>query len=448
MPFDTLIHNGAILTCNPHFEVIARGWVAVAGGRIQDLGTDSGNLPAARELIDARSGIIMPGLVNTHTHLPMTLFRGLADDLPLTRWLNDHIFPAERAAIHPDSVRWGTLLACAEMALSGTTTCCDGYFHEDAVAAAVSDFGLRGVLAQGVIDHPAPGVADPHRNILTAREFIRSWHERDDRIRVSVFCHSPYTCSADTIVDAKTLCNEFGLVFQIHAAETRWEHEHIRSLHGVSPTGYLDRIGALDERTLLVHCVHVNDADLALIAGRRAKVSHNPESNMKLASGVAPVAKMLASGITVGLGTDGCASNNDLDLFQAMDMTAKLHKAIGLDPTALPAETVIRMATIEGARSLGLDRQIGSIEPGKEADLIVIDTEVPHLTPMYHPASAVVYAAKGSDVSTVMVGGRLLVRDRRVLTVEMEEVRAQVGMISQAIMPQLKGAVGKTHGPE
>jgi len=448
MVFDTLIHDGTIVTCNPAFDIHPRGWVAVAGGRIHALGPVpvSGNLPAAREFLDARGGIVMPGLVNTHTHLPMTLFRGLADDLPLARWLNDYIFPAERSTVQPESVRWGTFLACAEMALSGTTTCCDGYFLEDAVAAAVRDVGLRGVLAQGVIDHPAPGVNDPAQNISVARKFIRSWHERGDRIRPSVFCHSPYTCGTDTIVRAKKLCDEFGLVFQIHTAETRWEHEHIQSIHGASPVGYLDRIGVLDERTLLVHCVSVNDADITVMAERGVKVSHNPESNMKLASGVAPVTKMLAAGVTVGLGTDGCASNNDLDLFQTMDLAAKLHKVMDRDPTALPAESTIRMATIEGARCLNLDREIGSIEPGKQADLIIIDTRAPHLTPIYHPASAVVYAAKGSDVRTVMVAGRLLVKDRQILTVDMDQVLMQVGAASQAIASLRKSASGRAHG--
>jgi 5-methylthioadenosine/S-adenosylhomocysteine deaminase len=210
---------------------------------------------------------------------------------------------------------------------------------------------------------------------------------------------------------------------------------------------YLDRIGGLDEFTLLAHCVHIDEADVALIADRRAKVSHNPESNMKLAAGVAPIAKMLAAGITVGLGTDGCASNNDLDLFQAMDLTAKLHKAVELDPTVLPAEAVIRMATIEGARCLGLEQEIGSIEAGKQADLIIVDTAAPHLTPMYHPASTVVYAAKGSDVRTVMVGGELVVKDRRVVTVEVEEVLSQVSRAAQAIRPQRKGAGEKNHEP-
>ena len=433
MPFDTLIHNATLLTCNNTFDILHGGWVGVSGGKIQALGT--GPAPGraeVREPIDARGGILMPGLVNTHTHLPMTLFRGLADDLPLNAWLEDHIFPAERAVITPESVRWGTLLACAEMALSGTTTCCDGYFFEDSVAEAVEAFGLRAMLGQGVIDHPAPGVPDPAGNLTAARRFCRRWRERAKTIRASVFCHSPTTCSMETLVGAKRLCEEFGLLFQIHAAETRWENEHLRTTRGASPVRLLEHAGVLDERTLLAHCVWVDADDIAVIAGRRAKVSHNPESNMKLGSGVAPVVEMHAAGITVGLGTDGCASNNDLDLFQAMDMTAKLHKVVNLDPTVLSAETVIRMATIDGARALGLDGEIGSIEIGKQADLIVIDTRKPHLTPIHHPASAVVYAAKGSDVQMVMVAGRLLVKDRRVATIDLEEVMDQVALISRA----------------
>ena len=337
MAFDTLIHNGTILTCSPAFDVIPRGWIGIAGGRIQALGPGPGHagLPAAGQMIDARGGIVMPGLVNTHTHLPMTLLRGLADDLPLEVWLNEHIFPAERAVITPESVRWGTLLACAEMALAGTTTCVDGYFHEDAVAEAVIDFGLRAVLGQGVIDFPAPGVSGADQSLTAAGEFARRWLNRTDTIAPSVFCHSPYTCSADTLCRAKRLCDDMGLLFQIHVAETQAESDHIRSIHGVSPVAYLERLGLLDDRTLLVHCVRADDGDIALIARRNAKVSHNPESNMKLAAGVAPVPQMLAAGITVGLGTDGCASNNDLDLFQAMDLTAKLHKVVHRDPTVI-----------------------------------------------------------------------------------------------------------------
>ncbi len=429
MTFDTLIHDAVLLTCNPAFDILRGGWAGISGGKIQALG--AGPAPGraeARESIDARGGILMPGLVNTHTHLPMTLFRGLADDLPLKAWLEEHIFPAEAAVIAPDAVRWGALLACAEMALSGTTTCCDGYFFEDSVAEAVEASGLRAVLGQGVIDHPAPGVADPGRNLAVARRFCRRWQGRSERIRPSVFCHAAYTCSAETLLGAKRLCEEFGLLFQIHAAETRWENEHLRATRGASPVGLLDRAGVLDAATLLAHCVWVDADDLGLIAGRGARVSHNPESNMKLGSGVAPVARMLAAGITVGIGTDGCASNNDLDLFQTMDMTAKLQKVANLDPTVLSAETVIRMATIDGARALGLDGEIGSIETGKQADLILIDTRQPHLTPIHHPASAVVYAAKGSDVQTVMVAGRMVVKERRLLTIDVAEAMDQVAL--------------------
>jgi 5-methylthioadenosine/S-adenosylhomocysteine deaminase len=429
MTFDTLIHDAVVLTANPAFDILRGGWVGVSDGKIQALG--SGPAPgraAARERIDARGGILMPGLVNTHTHLPMTLFRGLADDLPLKAWLEEHIFPAEAAVIAPAAVHEGTLLACAEMALSGTTTCCDGYFFEDSVAEAVEASGLRAVLGQGVIDHPAPGVADPGRNLAVARRFCRRWQGRSERIHPSVFCHAAYTCSAETLFGAKRICEEFGLLFQVHAAETRWENEHLRATRGASPVRLLDRAGVLDPAALLAHCVWVDADDIALIAGRGAKVSHNPESNMKLGSGVAPVARMQAAGITVGIGTDGCASNNDLDLFQTMDLTAKLQKAASLDPTVLSAETVIRMATIDGARALGLEGEIGSIEAGKQADLILIDTRKPHLTPIHHPASAVVYAAKGSDVQTVMVAGRMVVKERRVLTIDVEEVMDQVAL--------------------
>ncbi|MCU0605744.1 MAG: amidohydrolase [Desulfobacterales bacterium] len=387
LPFDTLIHNAVLLTCNPSFDVIPEGWIGVRDGRIEAVGalTGGGRPPAARRILDARGGMVMPGLVNTHTHLPMTLFRGLADDLPLAAWL-----------------------------------------HERQTA------GLRAVLAQGVIDHPAPGVPDPSRNLLQARRFCRDWLGRAETIQPSVFCHSPLTCSRETLVKAKRLCDEHGLLFQVHAAETRAEADHFRSATGASSIAHLDRAGVLDRRTLLAHGVWLDEADIALIADRKASVSHNPESNMKLASGVAPVAQLLAAGVCVGLGSDGCASNNDMDLFFAMDIAAKLQKVARRDPTAVPARAALRMATIEGARALGLDRQIGSLEPGKQADLIVLDTRTPHLTPMRQPAAAVVYAAKGSDVRTVMVAGRLLLQDRQLQTLDIAAIMRQVKRLAAA----------------
>jgi len=409
MQYDLIIHNGTVLTVNPDFDILSNGILCIRNGVIGSIrtGDSETSLPPATEIIDADGGIIMPGLVNTHTHLPMALFRGLADDLPLQEWLNEHIFPAEATRINPESVREGALLSCAEMLSSGTTTCCDGYFLEKEVAEAVMETGIRAVLGQGVIDFPAPGAPDPANNIQTASEFIEAWLGRSDRITPSVFCHSPYTCSAETLQKAKAIAADRGLLFQIHAAETRSEYDQMLAEKGLSPVQYLDRLGILDERTLLVHAVWTDEADREIIAERKSKVSHNPESNMKLASGIAAVPEFLKAGITVGLGTDGCASNNNLDLFREMDTAAKLHKVNTLDPTVMDARTVIRMATIEGARCLGMDHRIGSLEVGKQADIIIIDTAKPHLVPMYHPESQVVYAVAGGDVRYVVIGGKL-----------------------------------------
>ncbi len=432
---DILIHNGVIVTVNPGMEIIENGFICISGEIITRVEARSGDdpLPQAETTIDANGGIILPGLVNAHTHMPMTLFRGLADDLPLMEWLNDHIFPAEANHVNPKNVKTGALLACAELALSGTTTCCDGYFLEDEVARAVQDVGMRAVVGQGVIDFPAPGVPDPGQNIRAAVDFVERWMEASSRITPSIFCHSPYTCSTETLRAAKAAASERGVVFQIHAAETKSERDQITSERGVSPIQYLDRVGVLDEQTLLVHCVWVDDADVELMAERNVRAVHNPESNMKLGAGVAPVPALMSGGVVVGLGTDGCASNNDLDLLREMDTAAKVHKAVTLDPTVMPAEDVLKMATINGAKAIGLDKSIGSLEPGKQADVIVIDVRKPHLTPMYNPASHIVYAAAGADVRHVTAAGKILVRDGKLLTMDLDDVMEQVVEIGKEI---------------
>ena len=402
---------------------IEDGAVVVADGRIVWVGpARDAEAWRARAILDAQGGLIMPGLVNAHTHLPMSLFRGLADDLPLEQWLQQYIFPAEATHITPQSVSLGARLSLAEMLLGGTTTCCDGYFLAHSVAEAVESVGLRAVLGQGVIDFPAPGVPDPGQKIHTASEFASQWQGRSPLIQPSIFCHAPYTCSAETLRAAKQVAKKLGVHFQIHAAETQDEARQCRQTHGCSPVQYLNRLGLLDPGTLLVHAVWVDEDDIQLMAGSGVGVVHCPESNMKLASGIAPIPDMLACGIGVGLGTDGCASNNDLDLWSEMDMAAKLHKAHRLDPTVMGAATVLRMATIEGARAIGLEREIGSVEAGKQADLIVIDLNRPHLAPLYHCHSHLVYAVHAADVRHVMVSGRLLVRDRRLLTIDLEDV--------------------------
>lgn len=434
MPYDLAIHNGTIVTVNSSFEIIENGIVCITDGKLaRVMENPDKSLPRAKALIDARGGIILPGLINTHTHLPMTLFRGLADDLPLDAWLNETIFPAERKHITPKTVRWASLLACAEMALAGTTTCCDGYFLEDDVAGAVNEFGLRAILGQGVIDYPAPGVPDPAQNIKTASGYVKRWTNTSALLNPSIFCHTPYTCSSKTLTQAKSAARDLGVLFQIHVAETKNERDQFLFEHKLTPIQYLDDLGILDKDTLLVHCVWLNEADMEIIAARKAKVSHNPESNMKLASGIASIEALAGYGIPIGLGTDGCASNNNLDLFQEMDTAAKLHKASTLNPTVMDAEKILKMATIDAARAIGLDHMIGSLETGKQADLIVIDTHCPHLVPMYHPPSHIVYAAKGSDVTDVIVAGNMLVHDRKLLNFDLDEILDRVNAIASGI---------------
>ncbi|MFP4571806.1 MAG: amidohydrolase [Desulfobacterales bacterium] len=431
---DMLVKNGMVVTVNPDFDIIENGAVAVKGGRIVYAGSADGiKEQDALRVIDAAGGIVMPGLVNTHTHLPMSLFRGLADDLPLEKWLTDHIFPAEAAHINPDTVRTGTLLSCAEMLLSGTTCCCDGYFYEHAVAEAVQEAGIRAVLGQGIVDFPTPDAPDASKNVDTAMEFVSVWKNRNSRIMPSVFCHSPYTCSARTLRRAKKAARDAGVLFQIHAAETANEAKLSGLDKDVSVIQYLADLGVLDENSLASHCVWINAVDISMLYDLGAGVSHNPESNMKLASGIAPAPALVSAGIAVGLGTDGCASNNKLDMFEAMDFAAKLHKASTGDPTVMNAQAVIRMATIEGARALGLDRLTGSIEKGKAADLVVINTRRPHLVPMYHPESHLVYCVGGADVSHVMVDGELLVSDGNLVNIDFQSVMAGAGKISRAV---------------
>ena len=438
MNYNIIIHNGTVLTMNPNFDIIENGVLCIKNDKlvkIESRESDSA-LPKGETIIDAQGGIILPGLVNTHTHLPMALFRGLADDLPLSVWLNEHMFPAESKFITPESVKIGALLSCAEMLLSGTTACCDGYFYEDHVATAVNDAGIRAILGQGVIDFPAPGIQDPSDNVKNAVAFIQKWQNMSPLISPSIFCHSPYTCTEETLKKAKDAADARGVLFQIHVAETKDEYVRLQTEHQTTPVKYLDKIGIIDNNTLLVHAVWLDDDDMNTIAARGANVSHNPESNMKLASGISPVPSLLKAGITVGLGTDGCASNNNLDLISEMDTVAKLHKVSALDPTLMDAATVLKMATIQGAKALGLDGIIGSLEIGKKADVIVIDTRKPHLVPVYNPVSHIVYAAQGSDIRDVIVDGRLLVKDRKLLTIDLDNIIEKVIGFSENIKSQ------------
>jgi 5-methylthioadenosine/S-adenosylhomocysteine deaminase len=363
----------------------------------------------------------------------MSLFRGLADDLPLTEWLNDHIFKAETQWLNPESVYAGTLLSCGEMLLSGTTTFCDGYFFEDAVARATMESGMRAVLAQGIIDFPAPGVPDPQENVAKAEQFIETWQGKNRLITPGLFCHSPYTCSEETLKKARKVADEKDVLFQIHVAETKGELQEVEERQGATPVQYLDRIGVLNERTLIVHAIWVNESDIACMAGNGVGISVATQSQMKLASGVAPIPEFIKEGLSVGIGTDGCASNNNLDMFQELDTTAKLHKVKRLDPTVMDARQVLILATRTGAEAIGLGKEIGSLEVGKKADLIIVDTCKPHLTPLYDPVSHLVYAASGSDVRDVIVDGRVAVNNRTLLTFNLEPIVESIRSLARQI---------------
>lgn len=416
MEYDKLISGGLLISMEQGLPIIEEGAVLIKDGVIAACGkTKDFSGVNVRTRIDADKKIIMPGLINCHTHLPMSMFRGLADDLPLDVWLNDHIFPAEAKQVNPESVEKWSRHSLTEMLLSGATTCCDGYFYEDNVAKAVMDCGMRAVVGQGVIDFPAPGVPEPKENVQAAVDFVKRFKDRSPLVYPSIFCHSPYTCSKETLKVAKQAANSLGVLFQIHVAETKNEKKMIQGIGRMSIVEYLESIGILDERTLMVHAVWIDDKDIAIIKKNNANVVHCPESNMKLASGIAPIPKLIEKGVPVGLGTDGCASNNDHDLFAEMDTAAKLHKVALLDPCVMDARTTLKMATIQGAKSIGLDHITGSIEKGKRADIILVDMEKPHVIPMYDPYSSLVYSAKASDVSLVMVDGKILVQEGKIL---------------------------------
>ena len=431
MPDTLLITNCTILT-EAASPLIPHGFLRIEGGLITDLGI-MGRMPQAEgaTIIDAGGKLLMPGLINGHNHCAMTLFRGLADDLELASWLNDHIFPAEAARVNDEMVYWCSKLAAAEMLLSGTTTVADGYFHAGEVARACRDAGLRAVAAHGIIDFPAPGVPDPTLNQEAVEDFIDTWQGKDPLITPAVFAHSPYTCSPVTLTRAKDLADRRQVRFFIHLAETRQETGMLIDPQGTSPVRHLHALGLLDSNTICVHSVWLDDEDLDILAATGASVVTCPQSNLKLASGTAKVVEMLARGIHVGLGTDGCASNNSLDMFREMDMLAKVQKLRTLDATALPAWQALRCATSGNAAALGLSG-LGRLAIGCRADLLLLDLQAPHLTPFYNQ-DLLVYAAQGNDVHTVIVDGRIVVKDRKLLAFDLGETLSQVEKLAGSL---------------
>jgi 5-methylthioadenosine/S-adenosylhomocysteine deaminase len=414
--------------------------VAVEGRDIVAVDTAQAIAAAYRadDTMDVGGDVVMPGLINTHTHAPMVLYRGLADDLALMEWLQKYIFPAEAKTVTPEFVRAGTRLALLEMIRSGTTTYADMYYFEEEIARVTKAAGVRGVLGQTIIQFPVPDAPTPAEGLARTERFIREFRG-DDLIVPAVAPHSMYTLDAETLARSRALADREGVPVLIHLAETRDEVAIARDRFKATPAAFLESLGFLGPRTLAAHAVHVTAEDIALLRRRGVGVSHNPESNMKLASGTAPVPALRTAGVRVGLGTDGAASNNDLDMFEAMRTAALLHKLVSDDPRALPAADAVAMATREGAAALGMERTIGTLEPGRRADVIVVSMRSARQTPMYDPISHLVYATRGDDVRTTIVNGRVLMRDRQVVTLDEGAVLAEARRLSAGV----RSAVGR-----
>jgi 5-methylthioadenosine/S-adenosylhomocysteine deaminase len=434
-----IVTNATVVTQDASRRILSPGAVAIDGADIVGVDTPAAIAAAftARETIDGRGQIVLPGLVNTHGHAPMVLFRGLGSDLNLMDWLQQYIFPAEAKAVTPAFVRTGTQLAALEMIRSGTTTFADMYYFEEEVARAASEAGLRGVLGQTIIRFPVPDAKTPEDGLARTETFLAQW-KGHPLITPAVAPHALYTLEAATLKACRALADKHQVPLLIHLAETRAEVDSALTLAQATPTRYLSGVGLWGPRTLAAHGVWVSAEDMPVLKAAGVAVSHNPESNMKLASGTAPVVDYLEAGITVGLGTDGAASNNDLDMFEAMRFAAFLQKHARNDPQALPATAVLDMATRGGATALGLGAQIGSLEVGKRADVIVVDTRGPRQTPMFDPVAHLVYSAHGDDVTTTIVHGKVLMRDRKVLTVNEAAVLAAARTAAEAVRAAVK----------
>jgi 5-methylthioadenosine/S-adenosylhomocysteine deaminase len=437
-PVSLVVTGGTVVTMDAAGRVIPDGAVAIRDGKIVAVDTADTIAQAFEpaDRIDARGQIIMPGLINTHTHAPMVLFRGLADDLALMDWLNKYIFPAEKKMVSPDFVRVGTNLAALEMIESGTTTFADMYYFESDIAQAIHQAGLRAVLGQSVIKFPVNDAPTPEAALVRAEAFIKQWKD-DPLITPAIAPHAPYTVAPATLRAVRALANKYDVPVLIHLAETQDEVKTIRDLYHLSPTMFLDSVGLWDGKALAAHAVWLDDADMALLSKKKIGLVHNPGSNMKLGSGVAAVPKWIDRGIRAGLGTDGAASSNDLDMFEAMRLAALLHKITAMNPQLMPARLALELATRRGADALGMGDRIGSLEAGKQADLITVAMDGARQTPMYDAISHLVYVAHGDDVRHTIVAGRILMRDRKVLTL----VRADVLRDAQAMAERVRLAV-------
>jgi 5-methylthioadenosine/S-adenosylhomocysteine deaminase len=434
-----VVTNGTVVTMDDDGRVLSPGAVAIDGADI--VAVDTADAIArqfrGRETIEAWGSVVMPGLINTHTHAPMVMYRGLADDLALMEWLQKYIFPAEARTVTPEFVRAGTRLAALEMIQSGTTTYADMYYFEEEIGKETRKAGLRGVLGQTIIQFPAPDAKTPADGLARTEAFIREFKD-DPLITPAVAPHAMYTLDGPTLMAARELAKRHRVPTLIHLAETADEAKTAQERGKASPVAYLEGLGFLGPGVLAAHGVWVTAPEIAVLKAHNVAVSHNPESNMKLASGTAPVVGYLEAGVVLGLGTDGAASNNDLDMFEAMRTASFLHKLQTNDPRAVSARTVLRMATVGGARALGMERRIGSLEPGKRADVIVVSMSSARQTPMYDPISHLVYTTTGSDVQATIVNGTVLMRNRKVLTLDEDAVLKEARLLSEKVKLAVK----------
>jgi 5-methylthioadenosine/S-adenosylhomocysteine deaminase len=434
---DIIIRGGTIITMDREERILQNADIVILDGEIKYIGDNALSQYSAATVIDCSDKIVMPGLINAHTHLPMSLVRGIADDLRLDVWLYGYIFPIEKNFVNKEFCRWGSLLSALEMIKSGTTCFVDMYYYEDVIAGAASELGMRGICGETVLKFPSPDAISYDIGFKYARAFIEEWNGHR-LITPAIAPHAPYTCTPEILRESVKIAEDYNIPILIHISETSFEVESAKKEWGMSPVEYLNNLGLFEAKTIAAHCVHIDEKDMEILAKKNVGVVHNPTSNLKLASGIAPIARMIEQGINVAIGTDGAGSNNDHDIIEEMRLTALLPKGVLFNPTVVPAKKVIRMATIEGARAIGLDNIIGSIEVGKRADIITLDMSGVHNIPNYNILpdsvySRIVYSAKSTDVNDVIIDGKVIMLDRNIITMDEEYILKHIDILANDI---------------